>query len=115
MSDTLTRTRRNAMAALKPPPRLSLPDWIEGTMRLPEGVSATPGRVTLWPYQRGIAEAISDPLIERVTVVKPVRVGLSEADATAARLVVDANGLEEHRQHWQQGAAKSTWRRARLR
>ncbi|WP_233243176.1 phage terminase large subunit family protein [Thioclava sp. NG1] len=77
MTDALTRTRRNAMAALKPPPRLSLPDWIEGTMRLPEGVSATPGRVTLWPYQRGIAEAISDPLIERVTVVKPVRVGLT--------------------------------------
>ncbi|KAB2542307.1 terminase [Salipiger aestuarii] len=77
MSDTLTLTRRNAMAALKPPPRLSLPDWIETTMRLPEGVSATPGRVTLWPYQRGIAEAISDPLIERVTVVKPVRVGLT--------------------------------------
>lgn len=44
MSDTLTLTRRNAMAALKPPPRLSLPDWIETTMRLPEGVSATPGR-----------------------------------------------------------------------
>lgn len=46
-------------------------------MRLPEGVSATPGRVTLWPYQRGIAEAISDPVNERVTVVKPVRVGLT--------------------------------------
>ena len=77
MIDALTRTRRNALAALKPPPRLSLPDWIESTMRLPEGVSATPGRVSLWPYQRGIAEAISDPLIERVTVVKPVRVGLT--------------------------------------
>ncbi len=77
MTDTLARTRRNALTALKPPPRLSLPDWIESTMRLPEGVSATPGRVTLWPYQTGIAEAISDPLVERVTVVKPVRVGLT--------------------------------------
>lgn len=77
MTDTLKLTRRRAMAALTPPPRLSLPDWIETTMRLPEGVSATPGRVRLWPYQRGIAEAISDPLIERVTVVKPVRVGLT--------------------------------------
>ncbi len=77
MADTLALTRSRALAALKPPPRLSLPDWIESVMRLPEGVSATPGRVSLWPYQRGIAEAISDPLIERVTVVKPVRVGLT--------------------------------------
>ncbi|MBC55479.1 MAG: terminase [Confluentimicrobium sp.] len=77
MSDALTATRRRAMRALTPPPRLSLPDWIEGTMRLPEGVSATPGPVRLWPYQRGIAEAVSGPLNERVTVVKPVRVGLT--------------------------------------
>ena len=36
-----------------------------------------PGRVRLWPYQREIADAISDPLIERVTLVKPVRVGFT--------------------------------------
>ncbi len=46
-------------------------------MRLPEGVSALPGRVKLWPYQREIADAISDPTIERVTIVKPVRVGFT--------------------------------------
>jgi phage terminase large subunit GpA-like protein len=73
----LHRTRRNALAALTPPPRLSLFEWMEEHMRLPEGVSATPGRVRLWPYQRGIADAISDPRIERVTIVKPVRVGFS--------------------------------------
>jgi len=76
-SDTLTATRARALAALKPPPRLSLGDWMEAHMRLPEGVSALPGRVTLWPYQRGIAQAISDPLVERVTLVKPVRVGFT--------------------------------------
>ena len=46
-------------------------------MRLPEGVSALPGRVTLWPYQREIADAISDPELERVTLVKSVRVGFT--------------------------------------
>ncbi len=46
-------------------------------MRLPEAVSALPGRVTLWPYQREIADAISDPELERVTLVKPVRVGFT--------------------------------------
>lgn len=69
--------RRAAFAALTPPPRLKLSEWIESAMRLPEGVSATPGPVRLWPYQRGIADAISDPTIERVTLVKPVRVGFS--------------------------------------
>jgi len=73
----LTITRRRAMAALKPPPRMPLSQWIESEMRLPKGVSALPGRVTLWPYQREIADAISDPTIERVTLVKPVRVGLT--------------------------------------
>ena len=31
----------------------------------------------LWPYQRDIAEAISDPMIERVTLVKGVRLGFT--------------------------------------
>jgi len=55
-----------------------LSDWIEQTIRLPEGTSALPGALRLWPYQRAIADAISDPLIERVTLVKPVvRVGFT--------------------------------------
>ncbi len=36
-----------------------------------------PGRVRLWVPQRGIADAIGDPTIERVTIVKPVRVGFT--------------------------------------
>lgn len=65
------------MAALFPPPRLALSDWIESELRLPVGVSALPGRVRLWQYQREIADAISDPTIERVALVKPVRVGFT--------------------------------------
>ena len=77
MTDTLQRVRRTALASLRPPPRLRLSEWIESEMRLPEGVSALPGRVTLWVYQREIADAITDPAIERVTLVKPVRVGFT--------------------------------------
>ena len=54
--------------------RQSCSRWIETNLKLPEGVSALPGTIRLWPYQPGIADAISDPLIERVTLVKPVRV-----------------------------------------
>jgi phage terminase large subunit GpA-like protein len=31
----------------------------------------------LWPYQRDIADALADPAIERVTLVKPTRVGFT--------------------------------------
>jgi len=74
---TVLETRRRALRALIPPPHLRLSEWIETHMRLPEGVSALPGRVSLWPYQREIADAISDPELERVTLVKPVRVGFT--------------------------------------
>lgn len=68
---------RNARRALIPPPRLRLSAWIEANVCLPDGVSAQPGPVRLWPFQREIADAIGDPLIERVTLVKPVRVGFT--------------------------------------
>lgn len=73
----LLNARLFALRALVPPPRLRLSTWIEREIALPEGTSALPGRVRLWPYQREIADAISDPEIERVTLVKPVRVGFT--------------------------------------
>ena len=65
------------LAGLVPPLRQALTEWVADHLRLPEDVSALPGPVRLWPFQRGIADAISDPTIERVTLVKSVRVGLS--------------------------------------
>lgn len=76
-SAALATVRRNALRALIPPPRINLAKWLESTIRLPDTVSAAPGRLRLWPYQRGIADAIGDPETERVTLVKSVRIGLS--------------------------------------
>ena len=73
----LAALRQRALARLIPPPRLPLSEWIEATMRLPADVSAMPGEVRLYPFQRGIADAIGDPTIERVTLVKCVRIGFS--------------------------------------
>jgi phage terminase large subunit GpA-like protein len=56
---------------------LRLSQWLEQHVRLPEGTAALPGPLRLWPYQREIADAITDSAIERVTVVKPVRVGFT--------------------------------------
>jgi hypothetical protein len=63
--------------------RQPLPTWIEETVRLPSGVTANAGPIKLYPYQRGIAEAIADPHIERVTVLKSARIGYT-AVMTAA-------------------------------
>jgi hypothetical protein len=38
-----------------------LSEWIERELRLPEGVSALPGPVRLWPYQREIADEMAAP------------------------------------------------------
>ncbi|AWN35769.1 hypothetical protein DK427_08435 [Methylobacterium radiodurans] len=64
-----------SLAKLRPPPRKPLSTWMEDNLRLPEGLAAKAGPIRLWPFQRAIADAITDPEIERVTVRKCVRVG----------------------------------------
>ena len=89
--DAIADCRARAMRALIPPPRMNLPEWIEATIRLPEGVSATPGLMRLTRVQRGIADALSDPGIERITVVKPVRLGYTSLlSAVIASYVANA-------------------------
>jgi len=63
------------MVSRRRPKRPDLPAWIEANVCLPAGASAMPGPIKLYPYQRGIAEAIADPSIERVSVLKSARVG----------------------------------------
>lgn len=77
MPTPLDAVSRSALAALRPPPRLPLSRWIEEHLRLPDGVTALPGPVRLWPYQRRIADAISDPAVERVTIMKSARLGFT--------------------------------------
>jgi hypothetical protein len=57
------------------------------TIKLPD-VIAEPGPIRLAPYMRQIADAIGDPAVERVTVLKSARVGFSTVltAAVAVRL-----------------------------
>jgi phage terminase large subunit GpA-like protein len=73
----LADSRFAALLSLIPPPRVALSSWIEGNVRLPEGVSALPGPIRLHAFQRGIADAIGDGELERVTIVKCVRIGFT--------------------------------------
>lgn len=75
VNDVLQEVRMRALAALRPPARLSLSQWIEQEIKLPSAVSSLPGAIRLYPFQRGIADAMNDGAIERVTVVKSARIG----------------------------------------
>jgi phage terminase large subunit GpA-like protein len=68
---------QRTLARFTPPLRLPLSQWLEGNIRLPEGLSAVPGELRLWPWQREIADSISNPLIERVSITKSARVGFT--------------------------------------
>lgn len=61
--------------ALRPPPRLSLSAWADEHYRLSAESSAEPGRWRSRAYQRGILDAITDPTVERISVMKSARVG----------------------------------------
>lgn len=71
----LQELRREAMAALRPPAKLDLAEWIEANVHLPASIAAHPGRMRLWPHQVDIAHSMGDPTAERVTILKSARVG----------------------------------------
>jgi phage terminase large subunit GpA-like protein len=60
-----------------PPRNSSFPAWIESTVRLPLGLAAVPGKITLAPYWREVANAMVDPAVEKITIVKSAQVGFS--------------------------------------
>ncbi len=62
----------------RPPPRLSLSAWANDHFRLSAESAAEPGRWRTLPYQRSILDAITDPAIERVSVMKSARVGYTK-------------------------------------
>lgn len=73
----ISEIRKRVSSRFRPPPRIRLSDWMESSIRLPDGVAAVPGPIRLMPFQRDIADAISDPTIERVTLLKSARIGYS--------------------------------------
>ena len=72
------RLERAAYSAFKPPRRLTLSEWADTYAFLSVESSAEGGRWRTLPYQKGIMDAISDPLIEQVSLMKSARVGYSK-------------------------------------
>jgi len=64
----------------RPPPDLTVSQWADRFRRLSSEASAEPGtwRTDRAPYQRGIMDASSDPLIREIVVMKSAQVGWTE-------------------------------------
>ncbi|GGD12001.1 terminase [Aureimonas glaciei] len=78
MSEAFAVLRRDTFRAFRPPAKIALSKWCEESIVLPSSLSSQPGRMRLWPHQRAIADSIGDPTVERVSVLKSVRVGYSQ-------------------------------------
>ena len=60
---------------LRPPPKLSLSEWADANFVLSAETAAEPGRWHTLPYQRGVMDAITDPAVRAVSLMKSARVG----------------------------------------
>lgn len=63
---------------LQPPPRLTLSQWAERYAVLSRETSAQTGRFRAFGYQRGMLDAVTDPTVEKISVMKSARVGYTK-------------------------------------
>jgi phage terminase large subunit GpA-like protein len=69
---------RSAYETFRPPPKLTLSKWADEYAHLSAESAAEPGKWKTLPYQVGIMDAISDPRVHRVTMIKSARVGYTK-------------------------------------
>ena len=90
MTTTLGDVRARSLDNLVPPQRERLAEWAEKNIILPAEVADTRGPLRLWPFQPAIADAFTDPDVEKVTLLKPTRVGFTTLiTATIAHFIAN--------------------------
>tara|TARA_B100001939_G_scaffold348020_1_gene372021 strand:+ start:623 stop:2473 length:1851 start_codon:yes stop_codon:yes gene_type:complete len=72
------KLKKAAFLAFKPPKKMTLSEWADSYAYLSAESSAEGGRWHTLPYQKGIMNAVTDPKIEQITVMKSARVGYSK-------------------------------------
>jgi phage terminase large subunit GpA-like protein len=77
-SNLLRRVRKARAEALKPPPILTLSQWAEKYAYLSPETSAEAGKFHAFAYQNGIMDAVTDPTVKDLTVMKSARVGYTK-------------------------------------
>jgi len=75
---TLERITAAALRVFRPPPKLTLSEWADTYAYLSAESSAEAGRWKTLHYQRGIMDAVTDPTVTRVTVMKSARIGYTK-------------------------------------
>lgn len=63
---------------LRPPPKLTLSQWAATYAVLSKETSAQTGRFEAYAYQPGIMDAVTDPAVEKISVMKSARVGYTK-------------------------------------
>ncbi len=74
----LIALKKSRKLNLSPPPILSLSEWAAIYAYLSKETSAQTGRFEAYAYQIGIMDAITDPTVEKVSVMKSARVGYTK-------------------------------------
>ena len=69
---------RARAGGLKPPPKLTLSEWANRYAYLSPETSAEPGKFTAFAYQIGLMDAVTDPTVSQVTVMKSARIGFTK-------------------------------------
>lgn len=70
--------RQARRESLQPPPKLTLSEWAHRYAVLSRETSAQTGRFRAFAYQVGMMDAITDPTVTQVTVMKSARVGYTK-------------------------------------
>lgn len=70
--------RRARQENLRPPPQLSLSQWAARFARLSAETSAQTGKFRAYAYQVGMMDAVTDPTVTEITVMKSARVGYTK-------------------------------------
>jgi phage terminase large subunit GpA-like protein len=78
-SEAVQRLFDDVAASLLPPRKLSYSEWAIENFRLSGVASAATGRFRPWKFQRGILDAIGDPTIPRISVIKSTRTGYTKS------------------------------------
>jgi phage terminase large subunit GpA-like protein len=78
MANNAEKLKKAAFLAFKPPKKMTLSEWADNYAYLSSESSAEGGRWHTLPYQKGMMDAITDPKIEQITVMKSARVGYSK-------------------------------------
>lgn len=75
LAEALYESRR---LNLQPPPKLTLSQWAAEYAVLSAETSAQTGKFRAYAYQIGMMDAITDPTVTRVTIMKSARVGYTK-------------------------------------